>query len=285
MNELRSTMIELYDRNAFECSKVTAQNYSTSFSFGIRLFHEKYRPAIYAIYGYVRFADEIVDTFHNQRQEKLIREFRKRTYQAIENGFSSNPILHSFQKVVNENCIDFQFIEAFLDSMEMDLTNNEYSREELQKYIYGSAEVVGLMCLRVFYQHRHKEFDELVHPARKLGEAFQKVNFLRDIRADYMGRGRVYFPDIDIENFTEEQKRKVEKEIAADFAEAKVGVKKLHKDVQMGVYMAYIYYLELLKRIRRTTPENIMNKRYRVSNFKKLMLFISSWIRFKLGKI
>lgn len=273
--------MHLYDKNAFDCSKITANNYSTSFSFGIRLFKRKYRPAIYAIYGFVRFADEIVDTFHDQNKNELLRKLEKDTSDAIANQFSSNPILHSFQKVVNEYGIDRQYIEAFLHSMEMDLTYKKYKAAEISEYIYGSAEVVGLMCLRVFYKGRDREFEKLIPAARKLGEAFQKVNFLRDIRADYLDKGRIYFPEVRFENFTIEQKKAIERDIASDFSEAREGIVKLNNDVKLGVYLAYSYYLKLLEKISKTTPDEILLKRYRVSNLTKLWLLASAWFRLK----
>lgn len=278
-------MDKLYNKNAFDCSRITANNYSTSFSFGIKLFKRKYRSAIYAIYGFVRFADEIVDTFHDQNKKELLNNLREDTWKAIETGFSSNPILHSFQHVVNEFGIDREYIEAFLYSMEMDLEYKNYNAEAIKKYIYGSAEAVGLMCLRVFYKDRKNEFDELIYPARKLGEAFQKVNFLRDISADYFDKGRIYFPGIEFEKFTPEQKKAIEDDITFDFAEAKKGIRKLNPDVRMGVFLAYTYYLELLEKIRKTTPREILQKRYRVSNFFKMVLLVNAWGRYALGKI
>ncbi len=278
-------MDKLYNKNAFDCSRITANNYSTSFSFGIKLFKRKYRPAIYAIYGFVRFADEIVDTFHDQNKKELLYKLREDTWKAIETGFSSNPILHSFQHVVNEFSIDRKYIEAFLHSMEMDLEYKTYNPDEIKEYIYGSAEVVGLMCLRVFYKGRENEFDELVYPARKLGEAFQKVNFLRDISADYFGKDRIYFPGVEFEHFTAEQKKAIEDDIAFDFAEAKKGIRKLNSDVRLGVFLAFTYYLELLDKIRKTTPREILQKRYRVSDFTKVILLANAWGRFVLGKI
>ncbi len=278
-------MDKLYNKNAFDCSRITANNYSTSFSFGIKLFKRKYRPAIYAIYGFVRFADEIVDTFHDQNKKELLNNLREDTWKAIETGFSSNPILHSFQHVVNEFGIDREYIEAFLHSMEMDLEYKTYNSDEIKEYIYGSAEVVGLMCLRVFYKGRENEFDKLVYPARKLGEAFQKVNFLRDISADYNDKGRIYFPGVQFEQFKEEQKKAIEDDIAFDFAEAKKGIKKLNPDVRLGVFLAFTYYLELLDKIRKTTPREILQKRYRVSDFTKVVLLVNAWGRYILGKI
>jgi phytoene/squalene synthetase len=277
--------MQLYNKNAFDCSKITANNYSTSFSLGIKMFKKKYRPGIYGIYGFVRFADEIVDTFHNHNQKDLLTNLREETFKAINDQFSTNPILHSFQYVVNEYNINHEYIEAFLDSMEMDLTHQKYNQEEISRYIYGSAEVVGLMCLRVFYKNRNEKFNELVHPARKLGEAFQKVNFLRDIRADYIEKKRIYFSGIEFENFSEAQKKEIENDIAADFEEALAGIKKLHSDVRLGVFLAYTYYIKLLEKIRKTTPDDILTQRYRISNSTKLILFANSWIKHKLGMI
>jgi 15-cis-phytoene synthase len=278
-------MIELYDKNAIDCSRITAINYSTSFSFGIRLFKKKYRPAIYAIYGFVRFADEIVDTFHGYNQEELLQRLNDDLCRALETGFSSNPILHSFQKTVTEYNINEEYIKSFLKSMKMDLSYKNYNAEEIKEYIYGSAEVVGLMCLKIFYKNREEEFNELNYPARKLGEAFQKINFLRDIRSDYLEKGRIYFPGIQPDNFTAEQKKAIEAGIAFDFSEARKGISKLNGEVRLGVYLAYKYYHKLLKVIRQTTPGQIMNKRYRVSYFSKILLLVNSWLRVKLGLI
>ena len=276
--------MQLYDKNAFDCSRITANNYSTSFSMGIRLFRRKYRPAIYAIYGFVRFADEIVDTFHGHDKKLLLDNLKQQTWLAIDSGLCTNPILHSFQQVANEYNIDREYIEAFLHSMEMDLTYKTYNEQEIKEYIYGSAEVVGLMCLKIFYKNREDEFDELVHPARKLGEAFQKVNFLRDIRADYIDKQRIYFPGVEFENFTEKQKKNIEDDIENDFEEARSGIIKLHKDVRLGVYLAYRYYLELLKKIRETSPEEILQKRYRVADSTKVRLLAQSWMGCRFGK-
>jgi phytoene/squalene synthetase len=278
-------MMQLYDKNAFDCSKITANNYSTSFSMGIRLFKRKYRPAIYAIYGFVRFADEIVDTFHGHDKKLLLENLKQQTWLAIDSGLCTNPILHSFQKVVNEYHIDREYIKAFLRSMEMDLTFKTYNEKEIKEYIYGSAEVVGLMCLKIFYKNRDEEFNQLIHPARKLGEAFQKVNFLRDIRADYIDKKRIYFPDVNFENFTEEQKTKIEEDIENDFKDAREGILKLHKDVRLGVYLAYRYYLELLKKIQQTSSQEILKQRYRVSDRTKFWLLIHSWFNYRFGKL
>ncbi|TVR41080.1 MAG: phytoene/squalene synthase family protein [Bacteroidia bacterium] len=277
--------MDLYTSNALECGEITTKNYSTSFSMGVRILDKKYRPAIYAIYGFVRFADEIVDTFHDQDKAALLKDFKQQTYEAIENKMSTNPILHGFQWVVNTYSIDIKLIDAFLHSMEMDLHKKEFSLEDYQEYIYGSAEVVGLMCLRVFYEDREEEYEALLPAARKLGEAFQKVNFLRDIRSDLHDRGRVYFPEVDIDNFTAQDKSKIEQEIWEDFQDAFPGVKSLNKEVRLGVYLAYRYYLELLKKIQSVTPGEVQKTRFRVSNTSKFILLVKCYLRNKFGWI
>ncbi len=273
--------MDLYTRNALECSEITTKNYSTSFSMGVRLLDPKFRPPIYAIYGYVRFADEIVDTFHDQDKARLLRTFREQTYEAIAGGMSTNPILHSYQWVVNTYHIDKSLIDAFLKSMEMDLEKKTFSLEEYQEYIYGSAEVVGLMCLRVFYAGQDEEYQRLLPAARKLGEAFQKVNFLRDMRSDQKERGRMYFPEVDFESFDQQAKDRIEKEIWEDFQGAFPGIKTLNKDARLGVYLAYRYYLELLKKIKSEPPENLQEYRFSVSNQKKLVLLAKAILRNK----
>lgn len=275
--------MDLYTHNALKCGEVTTKNYSTSFSIGVRTLDKKYRPAIYAIYGFVRFADEIVDTFHDQDKLKLLNNFEKETYAAIENKMSTNPILHGFQWVVNTYRIDKDLIDAFLYSMEMDLYKKEFSLEEYRKYIYGSAEVVGLMCLRVFYADQDDEYRELLPAARKLGEAFQKVNFLRDMRSDVQERGRVYFPEVDINNFSADDKVKIEKEIWEDFQGAFPGIKSLNRKARLGVYLAYRYYLELLKKIQHAGPGQVQKKRFRVSNTHKVILLVKCYLRNKFG--
>jgi len=277
--------MDLFTRNALDCGRVTTRNYSTSFSMGVRTLDKKYRPAIYAIYGFVRFADEIVDTFHDQDKETLLADFKTRTYAAIDAGFSTNPILHGFQWVTNVYGIERDLIDAFLHSMEMDLHKSRFSDEEYRRYIYGSAEVVGLMCLRVFYTGRDKEYQQLLPAARKLGEAFQKVNFLRDIRSDIDDRGRVYFPEVDLTEFSAKDKTIIEQEIRADFQEALAGIRSLDKKVRLGVYLAYRYYLELLRKIERAAPEELHNQRFRVPNIQKLSLFPRCYLRNKFNRI
>jgi len=250
---------------------------------GVRLLDKKYRGHIYSIYGFVRYADEIVDTFFNFNQEELLSEFRVDTYKAIERGISLNPILDSFQHTVNACSIERELIDAFLDSMEMDLRHDVYNRQMLEKYIYGSAEVVGLMCLRVFYANQPEKYNELVYPARKLGEAFQKVNFLRDAQDDFENKGRIYFKNIDFKNFTPEAKKQIEDDIQFDFDEAFKGIVKLSPDVRLGVYLAYRYYLNLFYKIKNAQPEAILKERFRVSNPKKGVLMFKASLRNAVG--
>ncbi len=271
--------MDLYRKNNLDCSRITTRNYSTSFSLGVRVLSPKYREGIYSIYGFVRYADEIVDTFFDQDQRTIFDEFRLETFKAIDRGFSINPIIDSFQMAVRKYNIDRELIEAFLLSMEMDLSHEVYSPELLKTYIYGSAEVVGLMCLRVFYYNEPEKYDHLVAPARKLGEAFQKVNFLRDARDDYAEKGRIYFKNIDFNHFTDETKKQLEDEIEKDFQESMEGIRQLKKQVRLGVYLAYSYYLHLLKEIKKARPEEILKKRYRVSNRRKSYLLVNAYLK------
>lgn len=278
--------MDLYTKNALDCSKLTTRNFSTSFSLGILLLGKPMRKPIYAIYGYVRFADEIVDSFHDQDRKAEIRQFEDETFEAIRKGFSANPILHSFQWVVKEYHIEEELIRSFLKSMKMDLCPNSknFSSQKYHDYIYGSAEVVGLMCLKVFTK-KGDNYDELVNPARKLGEAFQKVNFLRDIRADFIERDRFYFPGINFERFDNTSKMLIETDIQKDFDEALKGIRLLDKEVRLGVYLAYMYYRKLFDKIKRTDASHILQKRYRISNFRKIILLVSCYFRVKLGVI
>jgi 15-cis-phytoene synthase len=272
-----------YRKNNLKCSINTTRIYSTSFSLGVRLLDKQYRDHIYSIYGFVRYADEIVDTFLEHDRAALLSEFRSDTWKAIERRISLNPILDSFQHTVNECRIDHTLITAFLDSMEMDLHYKTYTRDDLEKYIYGSAEVVGLMCLRVFYVNEDEVYNELKYPARKLGEAFQKVNFLRDAQDDYQNKGRVYFKNIDFENFTSESKRMIEEEIQNDFDEAFKGIVRLKRSVRLGVYLAYRYYLNLFHKIKFAHPESILKERYRVSTPQKGVLMFKASLRNAFG--
>lgn len=274
--------MEQYDINSLNTSMLTTRHYSTSFSMGVRILHRNYRLPVYAIYGFVRVADEIVDTFHEYDKQALLSEFRRDTFNAISQGISTNPILHSFQWAVNTYGIDRALVGAFLDSMEMDLTIKEHTPESFRQYIYGSAEVVGLMCLRVFCHNDPHAYEALKYPARKLGEAFQKINFLRDISSDYQERGRFYFPGSDLENLTDDAKREIEKEIQYDLEEAYRGITNLGRASRLGVLVSYTYYLKLFRKIRRTRAENLFKKRYRIHNGRKLLLLASLWLRYQL---
>ncbi len=263
---------ELYTKNSIACSKLTTLNYSTSFSMGIKMLHHNLHNPIYAIYGFVRYADEIVDTFFEQQQQELLDEFRIATRKAIGRGISSNPILHSFQWVVNKYGINTVLVESFLRSMEMDITKNKYNREQFVTYVYGSAEVVGLMCLKVFCFPDEDLYKKLLAPAKKLGEAFQKVNFLRDINSDYYDRGRIYFPGLDMQNLNTTDKRQIEKDIQNDFIQAYQGIKRLPRTSRKGVLLAYKYYLVLFKKIQRCDFQVLLKERIRISNFRKFIL-------------
>jgi len=277
--------MDLYNETCFECSKVITNKYSTSFSLGIKAFDKKFQYPIYAIYGFVRYADEIVDTFHDQDKLKLITQFKADTKQAINDKISLNPVLQSFQTVVNNYHIGFDLIEAFLKSMEMDLDKTSYTDESYKEYIYGSAEVVGLMCLRVFCEGDKKLYDNLLPMARSLGSAFQKINFLRDIKADYEDRGRTYFPDVDFTKFTEADKTEIENDIKVDFDDAFEGIKRLPQGSKLGVYIAYVYYLQLFKKIKNTPATIISNKRIRVSDTHKLFLMAQALVKSKLNYV
>jgi 15-cis-phytoene synthase len=265
------------------CSRNTTERYSTSFSSAIRLLHQDLRQPIYNIYGMVRFADEIVDTFHQYDKAILIKDFRKQTFEAIERGISTNPILHSFQLTVNQFGIDLKLIEAFFDSMEMDLERTQYSHQSYNDYIYGSAEVVGLMCLYVFLEGDKVLFEKLKPSARSLGAAFQKVNFLRDVKADYNQLDRTYFPGLDFSNFTERQKREIEEDIQNDFNSAYQGIMQLPAKARFGVYVAYKYYLSLFSKIKRLQPATIMHQRVRIPDHHKIMILLRAGVRNQLN--
>ncbi len=275
--------MDLYNKTCFECSKLITNNYSTSFSLGIKAFDSRFRDAIYAIYGFVRYADEIVDTFHNHDKTLLISNFRQETFTAIEQGISLNPVLQSFQTVVNRYGIDTHLIDAFLTSMEMDLDKTAYTCESFKQYIYGSAEVIGLMCLRVFCENDDALYQRLLPQARSLGSAFQKINFLRDIQSDYEERGRVYFPGVNFNGFSESDKQKIEADIKADFDEGFAGIKQLPKGTRLGVYIAYVYYLQLFKKIRNTPASTIRQQRIRVPDWQKMALYCKAVVKQKLN--
>jgi len=272
-------MMQLFHQVSEICSRVTTERYSTSFSSAIRLLHQDLRQPIHNIYGFVRFADEIVDTFHDFDKQQLFQEFKKETYAALERGISLNPILHSFQLTVNQYHVDRHLIEAFFYSMELDLSRKVYDASGYQQYIYGSAEVVGLMCLQVFCDGDKILYDKLKDPARSLGAAFQKVNFLRDVKADYEGMDRVYFPDCDFRNFTNEEKRQIEADIEADFKDAYQGIIQLPMKARFGVYVAYKYYLSLFKKIKRLEARRILEERIRIPNYGKAMIVAKAGLR------
>ncbi len=276
-------MLELYTKTCLECSKLITNRYSTSFSLGIKAFDRKYRSPIYAIYGFVRFADEIVDTFHQFDKKELLDRFRADTYLAIDEGISLNPVLQAFQEVVRDYDIQQDLIDAFLDSMEMDLEHSAYEDRLYQKYIYGSAEVVGLMCLRVFCEGDHEMYHRLEAPAKSLGSAFQKINFLRDMKADFDDRGRVYFPGIDYSRFNNEEKKAIEADIKKDFDDAYLGIVQLPKGVRFGVYLAYIYYINLFQKIKRSPAAQVQQERIRVPDSRKMYLLLSSAVKNQLN--
>jgi phytoene synthase len=279
-------ILEQYHNTCSKLSKRLTIAYSTSFSWGIKAFAPEYRDPIYSIYGYVRVADEIVDTFHDFNKKELLEKFRQDTFEAIEKGISTNPILHAFQKVVNDFNIDIKLVEAFLKSMEMDLSESSYRRDDYDEYIYGSAEVVGLMCLYVFVDGDEEKYKKLEHSARMLGSAFQKVNFLRDIKSDLTDRGRIYLPDVNAEfMINNEHKKRLEKEIDQEFHEAFLGIVKLPIGVKLGVYSAYLYYLMLFKKIKNLDVDQLLNKRVRISNYYKFYLLLKSVIEVKVLKL
>ncbi|HRG84714.1 MAG TPA: phytoene/squalene synthase family protein [Chitinophagales bacterium] len=272
-------MLELFHQSSFLCSRKVTELYSTSFTLGIRALDNRFHDAIYGIYGFVRYADEIVDTFHDWDKSALLAKFKADTYEAIDQKISLNPILHAFQLTVHKYQIDNKLIDAFLHSMEMDLFTQNYKQEFYEEYIYGSAEVVGLMCLKVFCEGDNVKFESLKQGARYLGAAFQKVNFLRDMQADYKERGRVYFPNVDFDNFCRNQKDAIEADIQSDFEKAYEGIKMLPEGAKFGVYLAYKYYLNLFKKIRKTEAEKVLHTRIRVSNPKKLGIWASVYLR------
>jgi 15-cis-phytoene synthase len=278
-------MMDLYNTTTFECSKLITEHYSTSFTLGIKTLDKRFHFPVYGIYGFVRYADEIVDTFHGYEKKTLLADFTADTYRAIEAGISLNPVLHSFQIVVNQYKIERELIEAFLYSMEMDLYNSDYNQSGYEKYIYGSAEVVGLMCLRVFCEGNDALYQHLREDARKLGSAFQKVNFLRDIKADFQEKGRTYFPEVNFDNFTIEDKRKIEDDIQADFDAGYRGIVQLPKGAKAGVYLAYKYYLRLFDKIKGVSAAKIQNERIRVPDFQKITLLAQTYFQSRLNTI
>jgi len=274
-------MKQLFDELSYSVSKITTKKYSTSFSLGILALKPSIRNAIYAIYGYVRLADEIVDSFHEYDKEKLLNRLKTETKNALEERISLNPILQAFQETVHTYQIDTTLIEQFLNSMEMDLQKVDYNSALYNEYIFGSAEVVGLMCLQVFTEGSKEKFEELKPYAMKLGSAFQKINFLRDLKDDYQILGRTYFPNVDMCMFDNCVKCQIEQEIEEEFKEALIGIKKLPNSSKFGVYLAYKYYISLFKKIQRRTSTEILNSRVRVSNLQKIFVAFKSYVQFK----
>ncbi len=276
-------MKHVFDIVSIKTSKLVTKSYSTSFSLGIKFLNERFQKPIYAIYGFVRLGDEIVDSFHSYDKKKLMETFKKEVYASIEAGISLNPILNSFQHVYSKYNIDKELVDLFIQSMEMDLQKKDYNQLEYQKYILGSAKVVGLMCLKIFCEGDSKLYENLKFNAMSLGSAFQKINFLRDLKADFEGMGRTYFPGVDLTNFNARAKKQVEEDIEKDFKDGLEGIKNLPHGSRLGVYMAYIYFFSLYKKIKRTSPIVILKKRIRISNFSKYILFINSYLRYKLN--
>ena len=272
-------MKQLFDQISITTSKIVTKTYSTSFSLGIGCLHKKFHDAIYSIYGFVRLADEIVDSFHGYDKKELLVEFKAATYKSITQGISLNPILNSFQHVVNDYGIDLELIDCFLASMEMDLQETCHTSGSYDTYILGSAEVVGLMCLRVFTENDRAMYQELKPAAMKLGAAFQKVNFLRDMKNDYEVLGRTYFPAVDFTVFSEAEKKEIEHDIQQDFDSALKGIKALPRSSRFGVYVAYIYYKSLFNKIKSVSSSNILSQRIRIPNAQKIGLLAGSYVK------
>lgn len=278
-------MKELYDKVSIQCSRITTRSYSTSFSLGIYCLNKELRDPIYSIYGFVRFADEIVDTFHEYNKQELFNRFREDTYRAIEEKISLNPILNSFQATVNHFSIEKELIDLFLRSMEMDLTEKNHDPNSFKEYILGSAEVVGLMCLRVFCKGNQEQYQKLKPHAMSLGSAFQKINFLRDLNADFVGMGRTYFPGFELDRFDDYNKKLIEANIEKDFHDSFVGIRQLPRTSRFGVYVAYVYYLALFKKIKNTPSEKVLQSRIRIHNRQKAGLLAYSFLKHQFNML
>lgn len=279
-------MKQLFDDVSVDCSKLVTKSYSTSFSIAVRMLAPSIRNPIYCIYGFVRFADEIVDTFHDYNRDELIQKFESDYYQAYEDGISLNPILNAFQAVVKQYNITDDLIQAFLKSMKLDLYKSEYTEDEYREYIYGSADVVGLMCLKVFVNGDQEKYNELKEAAMRLGSAFQKVNFLRDLKDDYEQLSRSYFPNVDLNSLDAATKAKIIGDIESDFQYAlKNGILKLPVEAKFGVYTAFRYYRRLLKKLNKIPSSKIIESRVRISNPMKINLLARSYVKYKLKLI
>ncbi|MFT6749498.1 MAG: phytoene synthase [Flavobacterium sp.] len=279
-------MKSIFDKVSFDCSKNVTRSYSTSFSTAVGLLSPAIRQDIYNIYGFVRFADEIVDTFHEYNKEELFNLFENNLDHALTNKISLNPILNSFQHTVNKYQIPNDLIDAFMKSMKLDLFKTSYNTtEEYKEYIYGSADVVGLMCLKVFVNGNQEQYNQLKVSAMSLGSAFQKVNFLRDLKSDYEDLSRTYFPNTDLNQLDEKSKLDIIKEIEADFANGYLGIQQLPMEAKFGVYTAYIYYRKLLKKLKNTPSLEIKSTRIRVPNYQKYGLFAKCYVSYKFNII
>ena len=277
-------MKKLFDQVSENCSKVVTQSYSTSFTLATKMLDSSIRQDIYNIYGFVRFADEIVDSFHDFDKQHLLNLFELDLKKSIKDKISLNPILNSFQKTFNKYEIDYELVDSFLKSMKWDLNKKQYlNKEEFDEYVYGSADVVGLMCLKVFVKGNQKQYNDLKPYAMSLGSAFQKVNFLRDLKADHDGLNRCYFPNLNIEEFDEESKKIILNEIDKDFSHALKGIFLLPSSARFGVYTAYKYYLKLLNKLKNTNPLKIKTTRIRVPNYQKINVLARSYIRYRLN--
>jgi phytoene/squalene synthetase len=272
-------MIERFHQTSQQCSKIVTENYSTSFASAIKLLHKDIRADIHNIYGFVRFADEIVDTFHDRNKAELLESYRTETYKSIKEKISLNPILHSFQTTVNKYNIELSLIDSFFQSMQLDLHKNYYDKVLLKQYIYGSAESVGLMCLHIFCVNDKATYNRLKDYARSLGAAFQKVNFLRDMKADHEQLDRIYFPDCNLKNFTAEEKNLIEADIQQDFDHAYKGILQLPVRARLGVYVAYQYYFSLFKKIKRLKPGSVLDERVRIPDHAKVLILAKAGLR------
>jgi phytoene synthase len=275
----------IFDNVSAECSKIVTKRYSTSFALGINFLGRELRAPIYAIYGFVRLADEIVDSFHDYDKVALLAKFRRDCFEAIDEGISLNPILHTFQQVVNQFQIERELITLFLESMEMDLQRETYTPEKYERYILGSAQVVGLMCLHVFTNGDKTAYERLKDAAMMLGSAFQKVNFLRDINADYYVLSRTYFPDVDLSTFSDSEKKQIETDIQREFDAALVGIRNLPETSRRGVYLAYVYYQKLFDKIKNKSAKQVLEARIRISNLRKFALMFNSTVRYKTNRL
>jgi len=277
-------MKKLFDQVSENCSKIVTESYSTSFTLATKMLDRSIRQDIYNIYGFVRFADEIVDSFHDFNKEELLNLFELDLKRSIKDKISLNPILNSFQKTLNKYDIDYELVNSFLKSMKTDLNKKQYlSNEEFDEYVYGSADVVGLMCLKVFVKGNQKQYDNLKPYAMSLGSAFQKVNFLRDLKADHDGLNRSYFPNLNIDKFDEKSKTIILNEINKDFSHALKGIFLLPSSARFGVYTAYKYYLKLLNKLKNTNPLKIKSTRIRVPNYQKINVLARSYVRYRLN--